>query len=243
LDVARAYGLLRSALRDGLLPPTAPATGGAPTTAQWADWLALPPEAVEAALELLTRHLVLREGGGTRLSRVGLTGPRDLAELLPREGAAGFTEPVVSVARSTALLRSRLGADVDTVVMVTQRADVGGEPAFYRASYHPLGEQPEGAPRGEDAVVDAERERALFDAERLGGLEAAFLEIFGVELGEIAIAFEALRMDTGLSRELGVQLNDVVLLREMLLHDVSGRPRSLTYTHFRSDRVAVERVR
>ncbi|MCU1514068.1 MAG: GntR family transcriptional regulator [Microbacteriaceae bacterium] len=71
----------------------------------------------------------------------------------------------------------------------------------------------------------------------------AFAFTFDVALGHIESQLETLACDERLAKLLGMNEGAPILYRELLLHDVDGRPLMLSCTHYRGDRVAVSTER
>jgi GntR family transcriptional regulator len=67
----------------------------------------------------------------------------------------------------------------------------------------------------------------------------AFLRVFGRPLGSTEASIGAIAAGAGVARLLGLSEGAPVLVQEVLLRDVDGRPRELSYTYHRADRVSV----
>ncbi|MET1052276.1 MAG: GntR family transcriptional regulator [Mycetocola sp.] len=74
---------------------------------------------------------------------------------------------------------------------------------------------------------------------RMMSLEDSFEDEFGESLGSSGASFEAVPSDASTAQLLGVAEGAPLLLREMILRDSAGLPRSYCFTYFRGDRVAV----
>jgi GntR family transcriptional regulator len=133
------------------------------------------------------------------------------------------------VVRSTPVIRALLQREDSTVLMVEQLAYLDGVPLYLRVGYHPIDSDPW-------AVAD--RIRAS-DENEVQTLETAFAYIYGVAFGSSSTVVEAVRCEARAAELLQIPDGEVVLLREMVLSDIDCVPRSLSYTHFRSDRVAL----
>jgi GntR family transcriptional regulator len=116
-----------------------------------------------------------------------------------------------------------------TVLMVEQVAVLDDHPLYLRVGYYPAATDPH-------ALADRIRDA---DTRLVQPVEATFASLFGAPYGHAAAVLEAVRCEERAAELLDITEGDTVLLRQMVLVDAYGRPRSLSYTHFRSDRVAL----
>jgi GntR family transcriptional regulator len=126
------------------------------------------------------------------------------------------------------LLGARLGFDDAEVLVVDQRGTLGGVPLYVRTGWTPRPADPE-------AFLATLTE---LDETRVP-LPEAFLRLYGVPYGGSRADVQAMPADAGVAELLGIDEGWPVLLRELVLTDVDGRPREVSYTSFRGSHVSV----
>lgn len=134
-----------------------------------------------------------------------------------------------AVIRSTPVIRALLQRDDDSVVMVEQLARLDGAPLYLRVGYYPAPDDP--------AALIARIEQS--NSRRDRSIEHTFKAAFGVGYGSSETVLEAVKCEAHAAQLLNINEGDSVLLRQMIVRDVDGLPWSLSYTHYRSDRVAL----
>jgi GntR family transcriptional regulator len=216
----RVHDLLRSGIRTGLLSGDAALIEDALVAS-----LAASRNSVRQALQMLAAEgLVLRRPNlGTTV--VGSISEVPLEEIVSRAQMGAPSVTVVEVDRreipSTDYLRARLETDLATVEVDEVVIYADGEPRSVRVSYVPWQGAP--CPRTRDVIP----------------VPQAFEQVFGRPLGECEVSVSAVAAGPSLSGMLGIAEGAPVLVEEVLLRDVDGRPREFSYTHHRADRVAL----
>jgi GntR family transcriptional regulator len=137
------------------------------------------------------------------------------------------------VVPSTPLIRERLNTDAPFVLLVEQVALFDGEPLYLRSSYHCARDDPWQLSR----VI-----KELDDTDPMPALQECFERVYEAPFGGSWTAFEAVGCERRTAEILGVTEGSAVLLREMIFLDAAGKPRELTFTHYRSDRIVIEGV-
>lgn len=122
---------------------------------------------------------------------------------------------------ATPLLSERLRIDDSEVVLIEDVVRWRGAPMMVRVGYLPV------------------TTLAPTLVQRLQDRSTAFEQRFGVPLGSWEAAMEAMACEASTARLLDVPEGMPILVRELLLRDEQGRARELSYTHYRSDRVAL----
>ncbi|MFT4042342.1 MAG: UTRA domain-containing protein [Gordonia sp. (in: high G+C Gram-positive bacteria)] len=134
-----------------------------------------------------------------------------------------------SLVASTPLIRAHMGMDDSTVSMLEQLGTLDDQPIFLRVSYH----------LAADFAPVSRRWRDRASGPVTAGMAGAFRMHFGVDLGSTESTVEVVRCDSRTAASLRVPVGSPMMLREMLLTDVDGVARELSFTHFRADRVAL----
>jgi GntR family transcriptional regulator len=206
---------LRSAVRSGRWAPGDALSETAVVSASGASRTAVR----EALDDLAACGLVRRvRGRGTTVTTAIIVVPVD--DLRPTDNGVTIERRTVGVVPSPPQVRRALTSDAGTVGFVEDLFLVDGVPIGLRVAYHdPAGVQ---RPRAGECPH----------------LATAFLETFGVELGEVECAVEAGRADDRTARLLGVPPGGVLLTKEQRLRDVEGRVREIAYGQYRADRVS-----
>jgi GntR family transcriptional regulator len=197
--------------------------------------LATSRNAVREALKMLAQEgLVNREPGrGTVVTGRIVQIPTDqivpVVDSNPSHMAPVKVEPLEQrVVPSTALIRSRLRVDDPEVLMIEQLATLDSVPIYVRAGYLSV-----------DGAADVNAQRVVAQGRALTPMAVAFESLFGVPLGECETVIEARSCEERTSRLLEIPEGSPVLVRELLLTGQDGRPRDLSYTHYRADRVSL----
>ncbi|MCR1785849.1 GntR family transcriptional regulator [Nocardioides carbamazepini] len=228
----RAYEMLRTLLRSGELS-TADLLG----EAQLITLLDASRNAVRRALRLLAEEGLLSRQPklGTRLARdqIELAGgevvPRVLLGNAARHRLLIDTTSVEAVP-ATSVVRARLGPDVTEVVRIEQTFHADGAPICVRTGY---------------ARVHA-HDRLLVAREEVDTAPPPYPEVFEILYGRpfgwssSVLAAIPCEDHTALSLEVGA--GAPVLLRESVVFDIDGVAQELSYTHLRSDRIALSGV-
>lgn len=228
----RAYELLRTAIRAGDFGPT-----GRVAVDELSRATGIDAETVQGAARQLARHGIVRiDSDGAVVSR-----PRfvqisvvDLALGDPScpgsvvSGEFRVDEVEHRVVQSTPVIRARLRTDVDRVLMVEQRGVFDGETIYVRVGYY-----------AEDDPHSLSRAMIAEDQPPIAPMKEVFRRLFGAGFGTAATTVQAVRSDPATASTLGVRAGTPVLLRESTIADESGRPRTFSYTHYRSDRVSL----
>ncbi|MGL3198873.1 MULTISPECIES: UTRA domain-containing protein [Curtobacterium] len=132
-----------------------------------------------------------------------------------------------SVVAASPLVQVRMSTSDESVSMVEEIGTLDGRPLFVRTTYRLQADAPHlqrvgGALHAGDAVT-----------------EAGFAERYGCPAGRAVSAIEAVRSDKRTATAMRVPVGTPMLARELVLEDAEGCVRELSFTHFRSDRVAV----
>jgi GntR family transcriptional regulator len=216
----RARDLIRSGIRAGELH-----TEGALAEDALIRSLSTSRNAVRQALQMLAAEGLLdrRPNRGTTI--VGSILDVEFDQLVP---SAAFLTQRASVREidhrqiaGTAYIKGRLQTTDERIDVSEVLISVDAEPISVRASYIV-------APGG---PVERVAEIVPF--------AEAFKRVFGLPLGDSQAAIGAVLTGPSTSRLLGVAEGTPVIVEEMLLSDINGMPRELSYTHYRADRVSL----
>ncbi|MCM3922263.1 GntR family transcriptional regulator [Frankia sp. AiPs1] len=228
----RAYELIRASLRSGELEPDAL------SESRLIDALGITRNSVRRALSMLADEGLLSRAPrrGTSVSHGIWQIPA--GEVLPREISESqewqrlqIEELAHCAVPATDGLRDRLAVTDADLLMTEQLFRLDGQPLCVRTGYVPMIVEPE---RYFAEVVAIDRRPPRY--------EALFERLFGAPLGTAEAVVEAVPCEERTARLLGVEAGSPVLLREVLVRDGTGRPREVSYTHFRGDRVALSSV-
>jgi GntR family transcriptional regulator len=217
----RAHDLIRSCIRTGLF-----GENGTLEESALIRSLSTSRNAVRQALQMLASEGLLdrRPYRGTTVVREILD--VDFNQLVP---STAFVTPRGHVREidhrqipGTTYIRRRLAIEDDIPVDMSEvLITVDHEPLSVRVSYIAAMDGP--VQRGTEIVPFAE----------------GFPLIFGVELGQWEASIGAVPAGPSTSRLLNIPEGTPLIVEEMLLRDVKGVPRELSYTHYRADRVAL----
>lgn len=127
------------------------------------------------------------------------------------------------------LIRALMRTDESAVTMMEELGTVAGQPLFVRVSYYSLGDSDEaGWRRGRAAALSNSPD-----------LQSVFRVRFDTDLADSRVSIEAVRPDRRTAELLRVPTATPMVLRQVMLTDVHGVVRELSFTHFRADRVSV----
>jgi len=134
-----------------------------------------------------------------------------------------------AIVPASPLVRARMDIDDDSVAMIEQIGFLGDVPMFVRVTYRRSTDLP--------GVIRVEGRLAAADG---APTVAGFEDRYGRPPGRSLTAIEAVRPDKRTATAMRVPEGTPMLVRELLLEDIDGVVRELSFTHFRSDRVAIE---
>lgn len=226
----RVYQLLRAGIRDGSITAADQLIEHQLTVSYNAS-----RNSIRKALQLLAEQGLLSRERRSGTSVAHNLVPVAVSEIVPPAGPgtalAGRLQVVtLECARmepSPALLQ-RLQCEPDQVILLEQVGLLDSEPLYFRTGYCVSALEP----ADHQARVDA-------CSADLPPLPVAFARVFGAPYGDSSYSIEAAAAETRIAGLLGVKPLSPTLMRELILRDRSGRPRELSFTYFRSGRVAV----
>jgi len=129
---------------------------------------------------------------------------------------------------TTPVMRHRLRTDDTSALMNEQLVTFDGVPVMVRVAYCPSSRV---TPQMREHVNETQ-----YEARPMGqALEA----LFGVPFGTVENAIEAVPCESRSAALLDVAVGTPVLMRELLISALDGTPYTLSYCHYRSDRVAL----
>ncbi|WEO77241.1 UTRA domain-containing protein [Cryobacterium sp. SO2] len=134
-----------------------------------------------------------------------------------------------AIVPASPLVRARMDIEDDSVAMIEQIGFLEDKPLFVRVTYRRSTDLP--------GVIRVEGRLAAADG---APTVAGFEDRYGRPPGRSLTAIEAVRPDKRTATAMRVPEGTPMLVRELLLEDVDGVVRELSFTHFRSDRVAIE---
>lgn len=147
----------------------------------------------------------------------------------PESTTDGITLHLVehSVVAASPLVQVRMATSDESVSMVEEIGMLDGRPLFVRITYRLQTDAPSltrvgGALHAGNAVSERD-----------------FAERYGQPAGRSVSAIEAVRSDKRTATAMRIPVGTPMLARELVLEDATGCVRELSFTHFRSDRVAV----
>lgn len=231
--VRRAYELIRTSLRGGNLAEREDLTIPA-----LALTIGMDVAVVQDAVAMLANEGLVRIGPESEVE----IGPRmvqiPVNDLVVRDPSLlgrkirndlRVVELEHKVVRSTPVIRERLRSTASLVLMVEQLGVFDEQPIYLRVGYYDEDDHHALSRR-----IIAEDEQATRRP-----MSTVFLDLFGIPLASCQTSVEAVRCEAGTAQALGIEPGTPVLLRESLILDRQGRPRALSYTHYRSDRVSL----
>lgn len=134
-----------------------------------------------------------------------------------------------AIVPASPLVRARMGVDDESVGMIEQIGFLDDHPLFVRITYRRSSDLP--------GVIRVEGRLAAADG---APTVATFADRYGRPAGRAHTAIEAVRADKRTATAMSIQQGSPMLARELVLEDVDGVVRELSFTQFRSDRVAIE---
>lgn len=218
----RVYDLVRASIRRGDI-----AQGQPLVEDRLADELSASRQAVREAL-----HALAQDGLVARRPRVGTTVSGETLDVaadqlmhLPQDAQQLKDSELERVdqleMRAPHWIRERLQLPEGELVRVVEEIiRWRGEPVCVRVTYKPLSRLPAG--RIERGVAD---------------LPSSFRHAYGLGLGAVQSAVEAVGADQMTASLLGTLPGAPMLVREVLLVGEDDLPRDLSYTHYRGDRI------
>ncbi|GAA2234769.1 GntR family transcriptional regulator [Herbiconiux moechotypicola] len=225
----RAYEMLRTLLRSGELT-----TRDALAEDSLAVTLGASRNAVRKALQQLADEglLIRQTKSGTRLVHEMIH--VDGGQVVPRGMALGADRGRLCIEQTrtervilSPVVRKRLETEARIGVLSESRFHVDDAPISLRVGYVA------GDP---DLVQKALR---AFGTVNPPPYEEAFRQLYGAPFGSSHSTIEAIRCEARTAAILGVDEGAPILLNEVLVRDVDGVARELSYTYYRSDRVAI----
>lgn len=133
-----------------------------------------------------------------------------------------------AIVPASPLVRARMCIEDDSVAMIEQIGYYLDAPLFVRITYRRSADLP-GVIRVEGRLAAADGAPTI----------ASFADRYGRPVGRSLSAIEAVRPDKRTATALHVPAGVPMLVRELLLEDMDGVVRELSFTHFRSDKVAI----
>lgn len=133
-----------------------------------------------------------------------------------------------AIVPASPLVQARMGIHDPSVAMIEQIGVLNDNPLFVRVTYRRSTDLP--------GVIRVEGKLAAADG---APTAASFAQRYGRPVGRSLTAIEAVRPDKRTAVALRVPPGVPMLVRELLLEDIDGVVRELSFTHFRSDRVTI----
>jgi DNA-binding GntR family transcriptional regulator len=134
-----------------------------------------------------------------------------------------------AIVPASPLVRARMGIEDESVGMIEQIGLLEDLPLFVRITYRRSSDLP--------GVIRLEGRLAAADG---APTVATFADRYGRPAGRALTAIEAVRADKRTATAMNVRQGAPMLARELVLEDVDGNVRELSFTQFRSDWVAIE---
>jgi GntR family transcriptional regulator len=216
----RAHDLIRSSIRTGML-----GEDGALIEDVLVRSLSTSRNAVRQALQMLATEGLLDRRPNRGTTVVGELIDIDFDQLVP---STAFLSPRASVREldhrrieGTSYLNGRLDIANTPIDVSEVLISIDDEPMSVRVSYI-------SAP---DHLIERVNDVVPF--------ATAFQQVFGVALGSSEASIGAVPTGPSTGKILGIAEGSPIIVQEMLLRDVNGVPRELSYTHYRADRVAL----
>ncbi|MFT4087695.1 MAG: GntR family transcriptional regulator [Gordonia sp. (in: high G+C Gram-positive bacteria)] len=224
--VSRAtYAQLRAGIRDGAIAFEERLNEGDLVTMYAAN-----RNAIRRALQMLAS-----DGLVERHTRTGTVVTSAIVEfsatgVLPTTNVADLrvVELDQAVVPTPPVIARRMATDSPAVLAFTQLGLMGDVPLYVRSGYAP---QLDVGPDFFDQVVESDQD--------FRPTAIAFRQLFGADLGRVETAVEWAPAGSVLSPLLGLDPGTPLLMRDMVLFDVHGLARELSFTYFRGDRVSL----
>lgn len=224
--------MLRTLLRSGELN-----AGDALAEETLARTLGASRNAVRKALQQLADEglLVRQPKNGTRL--VNELIHIDGGQVVPRGMALGNDQGRLTIEQTrtervplSPVVQRKLETDANVGILSESRFFVDGRPLSLRVGYV----------AGDPSAM--ERALASFRTENPPPYAEAFRQLYGAEFGSSHSTVEAISCEQRTAEILAVEVGTPILLNEVVVRDIDGVARELSYTYYRSDRVAVSSV-
>lgn len=227
----RVYEFLRSQIRTGVIPAEANLVENI-----LVESLGASRNSVRKALQMLAD-----EGLVNRQTKLGTNVAREIipiwaAEVGPRVWAGTPYEGRFRVRALTCeqvpvsdYLRERLGSRVSEVTLLEEVAYLLDEPLYLRVGYCVL-----------DVGLDETARRLRNLNTDYPPYQNAFERFYQAGFAYSHTSIEAVRCEPRTAELLTVAETAPVLLKETISYDDTGRARSLSFTHFRGDRVCLQ---
>jgi DNA-binding GntR family transcriptional regulator len=228
----RAYELLRTMLRVGQL-----STGRSLQEDALAATLGASRNAVRKALQQLADEglLVRQQKSGTRLVHEMIH--VDGGQVVPRGMALGLDGGRLTISQArietvmlSPVVQMKLETDAQVGILSESRFFVDDVPISLRIGY--VSGDPE-------AVT---RSLSSFSTDNPPPYPDAFRALYDAEFGSSHSTVEAISCEERTAEILGIEVGSPILLNEVVVRDIDGVARELSYTYYRSDRVAVASV-
>jgi len=227
----RVYEFLRSQIRTGVIGPEASLVENI-----LVESLGASRNSVRKALQMLADEgLVNRQTKlGTNVARAIIpiwaaeVGPRVWAGT-PYEGrfrVRGLTCEQVPVSD---YLRERMGARTETVILLEEVAYLLDEPLYLRVGYCAM-----------DVGIDETVRRLHRLKSDFPPFKSAFEHFYQAPFAHGHSSIEAVPCEPRTAELLHLAQGSPVLLKETISYDETDRARSLSFTHFRGDRVSLQ---
>jgi DNA-binding GntR family transcriptional regulator len=228
----RAYEMLRTLLRSGEL-----STSDSLSDDSLAASLGASRNAVRKALQQLADEglLVRQPKNGTRLVHEMIH--IDGGQVVPRGMALGHDGGRLTIEQTrteqaalSPVVRMKLETDASIGLLSESRFFVDAVPLSLRIGYV----------SGDPAVM-ADRLDS-FSVENPPPYPEAFQQLYGAGFGSSHSTLEAISCEPRTAEILAIEVGAPILLNEVVVRDIDGVARELSYTYYRSDRVAVSNV-
>jgi GntR family transcriptional regulator len=231
-SASQAHALLRSAIHSGQIKPEEQLSED-----DLIPRLGASRNAVREALQML-----VDEGLVVRRPRHGTVVVSDIMKVIidriwttPLEKYAGveLTKVDSRILVPGRMIRDRLELDEGEKVVMLEHLALSpvDQPICLRSRYLRLSDAMRMGP------IDA-NDSALPKSEDLGGMRDIFQHLYGVAPGAGEVTLQALRCERRTSSLLRVPLNSPILMRELLMRDIDGFARELTFFRYPGDRTA-----
>ncbi|MET1052277.1 MAG: UTRA domain-containing protein [Mycetocola sp.] len=230
----RAYELIRSALRTGDIRSDRDLSA-----ASLVRRTGVSRQAVASAVDRLVHQGLIRPTTKLGKSPAAVMLQLSVDDFVPNSQRKTLPWPDSSnlqiallehrMVQSTPVIRERMRTSADYVLMVEGLGRVGKEVVVITVGYY--------AEPNPDEII--RRSIECTGLVPMLPLAEWFSTLFDVPFGRCDTTIEAVRSDAVTTRQLGVAEGSVALLRESLLVDADGRPRCLSYSHYRADRVSL----
>jgi GntR family transcriptional regulator len=219
------YAQLRAGIRDGDIEADERLDEAALVTSMSAN-----RNAVRRALQMLAADGLVdrRTRAGTSVSSAIVE--FSATEILPATSASELEVVDLDQVELAVpqIVADRMGVTSPIVHAYQQLGRLGGVPMYVRSGYAP------------QLDVDEDFFEGIADADaNFRPMATAFRLLFRVDLGRVETSIEWAPADAFTAGLLEIELGAALLLREMVMFDVDGRAREMSFTYFRGDRVSL----